>query len=225
MNPEQILINERHIENGVRFIDAEATYIGADVKIGRGTLVYPGVHLEGNTVIGENCEIGPCSRIKDAVLNDCVTLTHSVAYECEIGKGTNVGPFAYVRPNTQIGENVKVGDFVEVKNSVIGNNTKIPHLTYVGDSDVGERVNFGCGSVTVNYDGKEKHRSNIGDGAFVGCNSNLVSPVNVGEGAYIAAGSTITDDVPPESLSIARARQVNKDTWKDKRPKQPPSNQ
>ena len=141
----------------------------------------------------------------------------SVIIESEVGAGTNVGPFAYIRPNCTVGSDVKVGDFVELKNSTIGDGTKISHLTYIGDSDVGKGVNFGCGTVTVNYDGKKKYRTTIGDNCFIGCNTNLVSPVNVGDGAYIAAGSTITEDIPEDNLSIARARQVNKDGWKDKR--------
>ena len=131
-----------------------------------------------------------------------------------MGSDTNVGPFAYVRPGSTIGSHVKVGDFVEVKNSVIGDNTKISHLTYVGDSDVGEKVNFGCGTVTVNYDGQEKHRTKIGDRSFIGCNTNLVAPVTVEADSYIAAGSTITETVPSDALAIARSRQVVKEGWK-----------
>jgi len=137
--------------------------------------------------------------------------------DVKIGANCSVGPFAYIRPGSVIGDKVKVGDFVEIKNANIGNGTKISHLTYVGDSDVGERVNFGCGSVIVNYDGKSKFRSTVEDDAFIGCNTNLVSPVTVRKGAYTAAGSTITDEVPECALAIARARQINKENWTDKR--------
>ena len=150
-------------------------------------------------------------------IEDGVDVLSSVILESEVDEGTHVGPFAYIRPNCHVGKEVKVGDFVELKNSNIDDGTKISHLTYIGDSDVGKRVNFGCGTVTCNYDGKKKYRTTIGDDCFVGCNTNFVSPINVGDGVYIAAGSTITEDIPENSLSIARARQVNKEGWKDKR--------
>lgn len=137
--------------------------------------------------------------------------------DSEVSEGAHVGPFAYLRPNSKIGKNVKIGDFVEIKNATLDEGTKVSHLTYVGDTDVGKRVNFGCGCVTVNYDGKKKYRSTIGDDAFIGCNTNLVSPVTVNDNAYIAAGSTITDEVPESALAIARSRQVNKMEWKDRR--------
>ena len=145
--------------------------------------------------------------------NDETEVNASQLNESTVGAHTTVGPFAYVRPNSKIGDHVKVGDFVEIKNSVIGNGTKISHLTYVGDSDCGERINFGCGTVTTNYDGFKKFRCTIGDDAFIGCNTNLIAPVTVGNGSYIAAGSTITDEVPADSLAIARERQVNKPGW------------
>ena len=137
--------------------------------------------------------------------------------ESTVADRTKVGPFAYVRPHCHVGADVKVGDFVELKNSTIGDGTKISHLTYVGDTDAGAHINFGCGTVTVNYDGKKKFRTTIGDGAFIGCNTNLVAPVTVGEGAYTAAGSTVTEDVPPDALAIARARQENKEDWARRR--------
>ena len=151
--------------------------------------------------------------IRDCVIGDETEVNASQLSESTVGSHTNVGPFAYVRPNSTIGDHVKVGDFVEIKNSVIGNGTKISHLTYVGDSDVGKNINFGCGTVTVNYDRVHKSRTVIDDNAFIGCNTNLIAPVHVGEGAYIAAGSTVTDDVPPAALAIARARQQNKRDW------------
>ena len=137
-----------------------------------------------------------------------------------MGKNTNVGPFAYVRPGCTIGDDIKVGDFVEVKNSTIGNGTKISHLTYVGDTDLGERINLGCGTVTVNYDGKKKYRCTVGDDSFIGCNTNMVAPVTIGRGSYIAAGSTITEDVPEDALAIARSRQTVLEGWAAKRRQQ-----
>ena len=163
--------------------------------------------------MGENCRIGPNALLEDAVVGDGVSVNASQIYRSEIGAGTTVGPFAYVRPDCRVGRQVRVGDFVELKNSVIGDGTKISHLTYIGDSDVGERINFGCGTVTVNYDRAQKHRTTIEDDAFIGCNANLIAPVRVGRGAYVAAGSTITDNVPPQALGIASARQNNKKDW------------
>lgn len=207
-------INEKHMENGVTIINPSSVFIGSDVEIGRDTIIASNVTLAGNTKIGSGCSVEMGCRIVDSVIEDNVTVLNSVILESSIGEGTNVGPFAYVRPGCKVGRHVKVGDFVEIKNAVIDDGTKISHLTYLGDSDIGKNVNFGCGTVTCNYDGKDKFRSVIGDNVFVGCNTNLVSPVNVGEGAYIAAGSTITDDIPDKNLAIARARQVNKDNWK-----------
>ena len=210
-------INRRHMENGVTIEDAANTYIGSDVVIGGDTVILPGCVIEGNTTIGEGCEIGPFSRLTDMKLGDGVKFQSSTALESEIGNDATVGPYAYIRPNCKIGNRVKVGDFVEVKNSNIGDGTKIPHLSYVGDTDAGERINFGCGSIMVNYDGKKKHRTVIEDGVFVGCNVNLVAPVRVEKGAYIAAGSTITKDVPAEVLAVARAKQTVIEGWVKKR--------
>ena len=198
---------------GVIFIDKNSAYIEDSVKIGKGTTVEPNVYLRGETVIGENCTIGFGSDITDAKISDNVNIRHSVIMKSSIGSGTTVGPFAYIRPDCNVGENVRLGDFVEIKNSNIGDGTKLSHLTYVGDADVGKNINFGCGTVVVNYDGKKKHRTIIEDNAFIGCNTNLVSPVKIGRHAYTAAGSTITDDVPEDSLAIARARQVVKEDW------------
>jgi bifunctional UDP-N-acetylglucosamine pyrophosphorylase/glucosamine-1-phosphate N-acetyltransferase len=209
-------INERLMLNGVSIIDPDNTYIDCTVEIGADTEIWPNTFIQGRTVIGKKCRIMG-GRLKDMVLGDGVDYENSVSFEAVIGDKTHVGPFAYIRPGSKIGNNVFVGDFVEIKNSVIGDGTKMHHLSYIGDSDVGRDVNFGCGTITVNYDGKKKFRSTVGDGAFIGCNSNLVSPVVLGEGAYIAAGSTITDDVPGHALAIARQRQTNKTDWKDKR--------
>lgn len=214
---KRIEINLRHLDNGVEFVDIYAAYIDEAVKIGAGTLIGPCVTIKGNTVIGENCVIGQNSRIEDSVLADGVDVQSSVILESKVGSGTKVGPFAYLRPNSNVGENCKIGDFVEVKNSNFGNGSKASHLTYIGDSDVGENVNLGCGVVFVNYDGTNKFRSTVGDGAFIGCNSNLVSPVHVGEGAYVAAGSTVTEEVEADALYIARARGIKKQGWVSKK--------
>lgn len=210
-------INAFHMRNGVTMINPESVYIEADVEIGNDTIVEANVTIKSGTKIGADCVIGTGSVINRAVIHDGADILSSVILESEVGSGTHVGPFAYIRPNCRVGRDVKVGDFVELKNSVIDDGTKISHLTYIGDSDIGKRVNFGCGTVTCNYDGKNKFRTAIGDDCFVGCNTNFVSPINVGAGAYIAAGSTITEDIPENSLSIARARQVNKEGWTDKR--------
>lgn len=212
-------INKKHMESGVTIIDPENTYIEPSVVIGTDCIINPGCHLQGKTIIGEGSIIGPNSRINQSKVGDNVTIESSVILESIINSNTNVGPFAYIRPNSKIGSHVKIGDFVEVKNATIGNNTKVSHLTYIGDADVGEGVNFGCGTVVVNYDGKNKYRTTIGDGAFIGCNTNLVSPVTVHDEAFTAAGSTITEDVPSKALGIARARQINKNNWVDKRKK------
>ena len=206
-------INRYHMENGVTIIDPSRTYIDADAVIGCDTVLLPGVVIEGKTVIGEDCVVGPDSRLTDTKLGNGVKFQYSTAIESSVDDNTTVGPYAYIRPNCVIGKNVKIGDFVEVKNSNVGDGTKVSHLTYIGDSDVGERINFGCGTVTVNYDGNKKFRTVIGDDVFIGCNTNLVAPVKVGKGAYIAAGSTITDEVPENCLAIARERQINKTGW------------
>ena len=209
-------IVDKHLLNGVTFLAPETAYIGKDVEIGNDTVIMPNTIIKGKTKIGSNCIIGPNTQITDSEITDNVEINSSVILESFIDENTVVGPFAYVRPHSNIGKNIKIGDFVEIKNSTIGDGTKVSHLTYVGDADVGKKVNFGCGTVLVNYDGAKKYRSTIEDNAFIGCNTNLVSPVNVKENAFIAAGSTITDDVPENSLAIARARQVVKTDWKRK---------
>lgn len=210
-------INEYHMRNGVTMRNPESVYIEGGVEIGNDTEICQNVTIKSGTKIGSDCVIGSGSMLDRAVIHDSVDVLSSVILESEVDEGTHVGPFAYIRPNCHVGKEVKVGDFVELKNSNIDDGTKISHLTYIGDSDVGKRVNFGCGTVTCNYDGKKKYRTTIGDDCFVGCNTNFVSPINVGDGVYIAAGSTITEDIPENSLSIARARQINKEGWKDKR--------
>ncbi|MBQ8525477.1 MAG: bifunctional UDP-N-acetylglucosamine diphosphorylase/glucosamine-1-phosphate N-acetyltransferase GlmU [Clostridia bacterium] len=206
-------INTALMKSGVTLIDPDNTYIDAEVSIAPDTIVYPGCHIRGNTVIGAECEIGPSTTIESCEIGSNTKIQNSVACDSKIGSCTSVGPFAYIRPNSDIGNHIKIGDFVEIKNSTIADGTKVSHLTYVGDSDVGEGVNFGCGTVTVNYDGKNKHRTVIGDNVFIGCNANLVAPVTINDHAFIAAGSTITEDVESDALAIARARQVVKSGW------------
>ena len=206
-------INEKHMVNGVTLIDPEATYIDVDVKIGSDTIVYPGNVIEGNTVIGKKCMLYPGSRISSSIIESEVTIQNSVILSSRVGEKTNVGPYAYIRPDCVIGKSARIGDFVEIKKSVIGDGTKVSHLTYIGDAEVGKNCNFGCGTVVVNYDGTTKTKTIVGDNSFIGCNTNLISPVVVNEDTYIAAGSTITEDVPAGSLAIARAKQVNKEGW------------
>ena len=199
--------------DGVSIIDPNNTYVDTTVTVGRDTVLYPGTILEGDTVIGGGCQVGPYVRMTNVKMGDDDHVQFMYAHDCEIKNGCEIGPFVHFRPNTVIGNQVKVGNYMEVKNSTVGDGTKLPHLSYIGDSDVGSGVNIGCGTITVNYDGKIKHRTTIGDHAFVGCNSNLVAPVKVGDYAYVGAGSTITKDIPAKALSVARARQRNIEGW------------
>ncbi len=197
-------IIEKHMENGVEFICTDGIIIERDVIIGAGTEILPGTILKGNTRIGENCIIGPNCLIENCNIKENVKLNYVQAFESIIDENVKIGPFVHIRPNSHICSGVKIGDFVEIKNSTIGDNTAVAHLTYVGDSDVGSHVNFGCGCVTVNYDGVKKSRCTIGNNAFIGCNTNLIAPVSVGNGAYTAAGTTVTKDVPDNALAIDR---------------------
>lgn len=205
---------EKARKDGAIIPCTDGVIIGDGVVIGKDTLILPGCILLGDTVIGENCVLGPNTLLFDMKVGSNTHLNSVQGYSSEIGESCDFGPFTHIRPNSHIGNNVHLGNFVEAKNSVIDENTSVSHLTYVGDSDVGKNVNFGCGCVTVNYNGREKNRCAIEDNAFIGCNTNLIAPVRVGKGAYTAAGSTITDDVPGDALAIARARQVNKEGWK-----------
>lgn len=208
--------NESHMRNGVTLIDPANTYIESDVKIGQDTIIYPGTMLKGKTIIGENCQIGPNSEINKSEIGDETVVRQSVVHNSSVGAHVNIGPFAHIRPASKIADDVKIGNFVEIKKAVFGKGSKASHLSYIGDAEVGEKVNIGCGSITVNYDGKNKYLTKIEDGVFVGCNSNLVAPVTVGKGAYVAAGSTITKDVPGNALAIARAQQMNKEDYVQK---------
>lgn len=206
-------INKSLMASGVDIPSTDGVMIGAEVEIGRGTTILPNTIIIGKTVIGEDCVIGPNTYIKDGKIANNVTLDNVKLTDSEVEDNVECGPFVRIRNNSKLCKNVHIGNFVEVKNSVVGEGTKSAHLTYIGDSDVGKNVNFGCGTVTVNYNGKEKNRCKIDDNAFIGCNTNLVAPVEVGENAFTAAGSTITEDVPANALSIARARQENKKDW------------
>ncbi|MEH7444695.1 bifunctional UDP-N-acetylglucosamine diphosphorylase/glucosamine-1-phosphate N-acetyltransferase GlmU [Bacillus sp. JJ1122] len=206
-------INEIHMRNGVSFIDPDNTYIGPDVVIGQDTVIYPGTTISGKTVVGSECQLGPNSEISDCEIGNNTVIRQSAAFNSKIGSEVNIGPFAHIRPDSDIHDEVKIGNFVEIKKAVFGRGSKASHLSYIGDAEVGADVNIGCGSITVNYDGKNKYLTKIEDGVFIGCNSNLVAPVTIGKGAYVAAGSTITEDVPGEALALARARQVNKEDY------------
>ena len=203
----------KHLENGVDVVSTDGVIIGRNVVIGKDTQILPGTILRGNTVIGESCVLGPNTLIENCKIGNGVTLNSVQAYDSRVCDRVKAGPFVQLRPGTILHDGVKIGDFVEVKNSEIGVNTAISHLTYVGDSDVGKGVNFGCGCVTANYDGINKYRTKIGDYAFIGCNTNLIAPVEIGENATTAAGSTITKSVPPDSLAVERAQTKIIDHW------------
>ncbi|OEK65592.1 bifunctional N-acetylglucosamine-1-phosphate uridyltransferase/glucosamine-1-phosphate acetyltransferase [Staphylococcus equorum] len=206
-------INEFHMRNGVTIVDPSNTYIGADVTIGEDTIIEPGVKLAGHSEIGEETVVGQYTEITNSKIGDNVTIKHSVINEAMVDDYAIIGPFAQLRPGTNLGKKVKVGNFVEVKKSVVKAGAKLPHLSYIGDAEIGERVNLGCGSITVNYDGINKFKTVIGNDSFIGCNTNLVAPITLGERSLIAAGSTITDSVPEDSLALARARQTTKEGY------------
>lgn len=205
--------NERLMREGVTFMDPTSTYISPDVIIGSDTVIYPGTVILGKTTIGSECVIGPNSDIRNSVIEDHAVVRQSVVTDSRIGEAAQVGPFAHLRQQAVLGANTRVGNFVEIKKSTFGDGAKASHLSYIGDASIGERVNLGCGSITVNYDGKNKFETVVEDDAFVGCNVNLIAPVKVGKGAIVAAGSTITSDVPEEALAIARERQTNKEGY------------
>jgi bifunctional UDP-N-acetylglucosamine pyrophosphorylase/glucosamine-1-phosphate N-acetyltransferase len=203
---------------GVTVIDPAATYLGMDVEVGPDTVLHPNVHLEGRTRIGAGCEIHAGTRVVDSTVEDgAVLLNHCVITRAQVGPGAIVGPFARLRPEAVLGPGVHVGNFVELKKTVMGRGSKANHLAYLGDATIGEGVNIGAGTITCNYDGAHKHRTVIEDGVFIGSDSQLVAPVRIGRGAYVGAGSSITKDVPPDALAVARARQVTKDGWAARR--------
>ncbi len=203
-------INSGLMAEGVTINDPSSTYVDVTVSVGGDTVLLPNTILSGRTTVGERCTIGPFTEISDSRLGNGVVVRHSVVSGSVLEDGVTVGPFAHLRPETRLGRHVKVGDFVEIKKSEVGEGSKIPHLSYVGDAVVGKSVNLGAGAIVVNYDGRKKYETQIDDGAFVGCNSNLVAPLHIGKGAFVAAGSTVTRDVPPGALALSRAEQVNK---------------
>jgi bifunctional UDP-N-acetylglucosamine pyrophosphorylase/glucosamine-1-phosphate N-acetyltransferase len=198
-------VNLAHAEKGVVFFDLDMALIEEGVRIGRGTYIGPSVILTGDTEIGEDCVIGQSCRIENSKIGKGCHVDQSVVTNSEVGENTAVGPFAYMRPGCIVGSRCKIGDFVEIKNSVIGDDTKVSHLSYIGDADLGKGINVGCGVVFVNYDGRDKHRSAVEDGAFIGCNSNIISPVTIGRGAYVTAGSNVPVDVPAGSMVVTRS--------------------
>ncbi|MBQ3834299.1 MAG: bifunctional UDP-N-acetylglucosamine diphosphorylase/glucosamine-1-phosphate N-acetyltransferase GlmU [Elusimicrobia bacterium] len=203
-------INVAHMQNGVTIVDPATTYIDKDVVIGQDTIIKPNTHIEGKTNIGKNCVIGPDTTITDCKIEDDVVITYSCVESSQAKKNVKIGPYSHIRPDTILKENVKVGNFSEVKKSVVGDDSKVNHLSYIGDANVGKKVNIGAGTITCNYDGRNKFKTVINDEVFVGSNVNLVAPVTIGKKVLIAAGSTITDDVLPNKLTIARARQITK---------------
>jgi len=210
-------IIEKLLDNGVEFLCTDGVSIGRNVKIGAGTKILQGTIIRGDTEIGENCAIGPNCIIEDCKVGNKVTLNSVQAFDSVVEDNAKIGPFVQIRPGSKIGSDVKIGDFVEVKNSVIGKGTSVSHLTYIGDSDVGKNVNFGCGTVTSNYDGENKFRTVIGDNAFLGCNTNLIAPVKVGNSAYTAAGTTVTKDVPDGALAIERGELAFRQGYGDRK--------
>ncbi len=203
----------RYIESGVRFASLDGILISPFAKIGKGTTVYPNTQIRKNVTIGENCVIGPSSVVEESTIGNGCAVNATQMYQSVMEDNVKIGPFCHIRPNSRLCSGVKIGDFVEIKNSTLGKDSHASHLTYIGDSDVGERVNFGCGTVTSNYNGYTKARCTIGNDCFIGCNTNLIAPVTIGDNGYTAAGSTITESVPDGALGIARQRQVNKDGW------------
>lgn len=211
-------INKKHMQNGVTFIDPTTTYIDSDVEIGSDTVIESGVVIKGKTVIGEDCFIGSNSEISNSEIGNQVQVKSSTIVDSKMSDNSNIGPYSHLRPNSTIGNSVHIGNFVEIKNATIDQDTKVGHLTYIGDADLGKNINVGCGTIFVNYDGKNKHRTTVGDNVFVGCNANLIAPITIEENVYIAAGSTITNDVPTDSMAIARARQENKANYFNRLP-------
>ncbi len=214
----QARINEAHMRNGVTMIDPATTYIDADVVIGNDTIIEPGVYLKGKTVIGSNCVIGTHSELIDATIEDDVRVTSSTIESSIMRKGSNIGPNSHLRPQSDIGEGVHIGNFCEVKKATLGPRTKLGHLSYVGDATLGADINIGCGVVFVNYDGVRKFHTTVGDKSFIGSNANIVAPVTLADHSFVAAGSTITQDVPFHAMGIARSRQTNKADFWDRLP-------
>lgn len=210
-------INARLMQRGAILVDPSTAYISPEARVESGAVILPGCMLNGKTHIEAMAKIGPNSVITDSVIGCGASINNSQVVESTVGAQTTVGPYAYLRPGCDVGEKARIGTFIEMKKAKVGNGTKMAHLSYLGDIELGQRCNIGGGVIVVNYDGKKKHKTTVGDDCFIGCNVNLVSPVEIHNGAYVAAGSTITDEVPENALSIARARQVNKADWAKKR--------
>jgi bifunctional UDP-N-acetylglucosamine pyrophosphorylase / glucosamine-1-phosphate N-acetyltransferase len=211
---EEILrrrILDAHMRDGVTVRDPVSTHIEASVEIGRDTVILPGTFLRGNTKIGSDCVIGPSADLLDTVVADGARVEHSVGRGAQVGEGASVGPYAFLRPGTVLGPEVKVGAYCEVKNTRVGRGSKVPHLSYVGDAEIGEGANLGAGTITANYDGVKKNRTKIGDGAFTGVNTNLIAPVTIGDGAYLGAGSVVNKDIPPGKLAVGMPARVIRD--------------
>lgn len=206
-------INTKFMDEGVIIIDPETTYIEENVRIGEDTVIYPNVFIQGKTEIGKNCIILGNTRIEDSIIKDNVKIEASVVEKSVLEEGVTVGPFAHLRPKAHLKENVHVGNFVEVKNALLESGVKVGHLTYLGDAEIGENTNIGAGTITCNYDGKNKHKTTIGKNSFIGSNSTIVAPVNIGKKAFTAAGSVITKEIPDNTLAFGRARQINKEGW------------
>ncbi len=211
--------NRALMESGVTIMDPESTFIDFPVKIGVDTMIYPFTIIEGTTEIGIGCEIGPYVRINDACIGSQVTIENSRIKEAKVGDECTIGPYAYLRPGAELGRNVKIGDFAEVKKSVIGDGSKVPHLSYIGDAKIGKGVNIGAGTITCNYDGQDKFETIIDDGVFIGSNTNLIAPVHIGANATTGAGSTISRDVPAGALAVERAPQKNLEKWAQRKGK------
>ena len=211
-------INTRHMLAGFTLVDPTNTYISPNAIIGLDTTIYPNVTIKSNTVIGEDCQIKPNSYLENAKIGNGVKVLSSTISDSKIGDFTSVGPYAHIRNNCDLGEHVRVGNFVELKNTIYGDGSKTAHLSYLGDTEVGSNTNIGCGTITVNYDGKNKYRTKIGSDAFIGCNSNLIAPLEIGDGAVVAAGTTVTENAPDDTLVIARVKQENKMGYARKMP-------
>ena len=211
-------INTKHMLAGVTLVDPTNTYIAPNAVIGRDTTIYPNVTIKSNTIIGEDCQIKPNSYLENVQIGNGVKVISSTISDSKIGDYTSVGPYSHIRNNCELGKNVRVGNFVELKNTTYGDGSKTAHLSYLGDTEVGSNTNIGCGTITVNYDGKNKYKTKIGSDAFIGCNSNLIAPLEIGDGAVVAAGTTVTEDAPDDTLVIARVKQENKMGYAKKMP-------
>lgn len=208
--------NARLMAEGVTIIDPQTTYIESDCQIGADTIIEPNTYLRGQTIIGENCHIGPDADLQDCQIGGGSRVNRALLIECQAGADCNIGPYTYIRPGTVLGQGVKAGGFVELKKAQVDEGSKIPHLSYIGDAVIGKDVNIGCGSITCNYDGYHKHLTIIEDGAFIGSNTNFIAPVRIGKNAHVAAGSTITENVPRDALAVARGRQRNIEGWAER---------